>query len=118
MTVVVVAVLDGSLYLQMSYLMVLPMPNATKLTTKGQVILPAAIRKRQHWNAGTRLIVKETADGVLLKPAPVFPATGAEKVFGSLRYRGKPKTLDEMQAGIAVEARRGMLAVDANVVVR
>src|ERR1700692_968364 len=96
--------------LQISYMMVLPMPNAPKVTTtlstKGQVILPAAIRRRQHWNAGTRLTVEETADGVLLKPAPVFPATVAETVFGSLHYRGKPKTLDEMQAAIAAEARR------------
>ena len=56
--------------------------------------------------SGTRLTVEETADGVLLKPAPVFAPTVAETVFGSLHYRGKPKTLDEMQAGIAAEARR------------
>ena len=44
-----------------------PMSDAPKLTTtlstKGQVILPASIRRRQHWNAGTRLTVEETADG-------------------------------------------------------
>jgi AbrB family looped-hinge helix DNA binding protein len=86
------------------------MPDAPKLTTtlstKGQVILPASIRRRQHWNAGTRLTVEETADGVLLKPAPAFPPTDPEQVFGSLHHRGEPKTLDEMQAGIATEARR------------
>jgi AbrB family looped-hinge helix DNA binding protein len=86
------------------------MNNAPKLTTtlssKGQVIVPASIRKRRHWNPGTRLSVEETADGVLLKPAPAFPSTDPEQVFGSLRHHGNPKTLDEMQAGIGAETRR------------
>lgn len=79
---------------------------STTLSTKGQVILPADIRRRRNWNAGTRLTVEETADGVLLKPAPLFPSTTPEQVFGCLRYQGKPKTLKEMQEGIAAEARR------------
>jgi AbrB family looped-hinge helix DNA binding protein len=86
------------------------MPGADALTTtlssKGQVILPAAIRKRRQWSAGTRLSVEETPEGVLLKPAPLFPRTTPEQVFGCLQYSGRPKTLDEMQAGIAAEARR------------
>jgi AbrB family looped-hinge helix DNA binding protein len=85
------------------------MPDApamtTTLSTKGQVILPAAIRKRRHWTAGTRLSIQETPDGVLLKPAPLFARTTPEQVFGCLRYRGEPKSLEEMQAGIAAEAR-------------
>ena len=79
---------------------------STTLSTKGQVILPADIRRRRNWNAGTRLTVEETADGVLLKPAPLFPPTTPEQVFGCLHHRGKPKTLKEMHEGIAAEARR------------
>jgi AbrB family looped-hinge helix DNA binding protein len=79
---------------------------STTLSTKGQVILPADIRRRRNWNAGTRLTVEETPDGVLLKRAPLFPATTPEQVFGCLHYRGKPKTLLEMQEGIAAEAHR------------
>jgi AbrB family looped-hinge helix DNA binding protein len=78
----------------------------TTLSTKGQVILPAAIRKRRHWAAGTRLSIEETPDGVLLKPAPLFPRTVPEQVFGCLRHQGEPKTLEEMQAGIAAEVQR------------
>jgi len=48
--------------------------NAERLTTivstKGQVILRKSIRDQFHWNAGTRLIVQNTEDGVLLKSAP------------------------------------------------
>jgi AbrB family looped-hinge helix DNA binding protein len=78
----------------------------TTLSTKGQVILPAAVRRRRNWNAGTRLTVEETSEGVLLKSAPLFPATTPEQVFGCLRYRGEPKTLADMQEGIAAEVRR------------
>lgn len=86
------------------------MANPEKLTTtvstKGQVILPKAIRQQRHWDAGTRLVVEDTPDGVLLKAAPLFPPTRPEDVFGSLAYSGRPKTLKEMEAGIAAEARR------------
>jgi len=35
----------------------------TTVSTKGQVILPSAIRKRREWGAGTRLEVQETPEG-------------------------------------------------------
>ena len=78
----------------------------TTVSTKGQVILPSDVRRRRAWGAGTRLVVEETAEGVLLKPAPAFAETRPEDVFGSLRSSGDPKTLDEMEAGLLAEARR------------
>jgi AbrB family looped-hinge helix DNA binding protein len=75
------------------------------VSTKGQVILPKAIRDQRHWSAGTRLTVEDTADGVLLKPAPLFAPTRVEDVFGALRYDGPPKTLEEMDEAIKAEAR-------------
>jgi len=86
------------------------MPAAQKLTvklsTKGQVIVPKSIRQRRHWDAGTRLIVEDTADGVLLKAAPSFEPTRSDQVFGLLKFSGPPKTLEEMDAGVLAEARR------------
>jgi len=79
---------------------------ATIVSTHGQVILPKAIRRQRGWQAGTRLIVENTPDGVLLKPAPAFPETKPADVFASLRCRGRPKSVRNMQAGIAAEARR------------
>jgi AbrB family looped-hinge helix DNA binding protein len=78
----------------------------TTLSTKGQVILPKSIRRRRRWDAGTRLIVEDTPDGVMLKAAPIFKLTRPEEVFGSLRVAGPPKTQEEMDAGVAAEARR------------
>jgi AbrB family looped-hinge helix DNA binding protein len=78
----------------------------TMLSTKGQVILPKAIREQRHWKAGTRLTVEDTAEGVLLKPAPAFPPTRPEDVLGMLRYKGPPKTVEEMNAAIDAEVKR------------
>ena len=77
-----------------------------KLSTKGQVILPKSIRQRRHWDAGTRLVIEDTADGVLLTSAPIFEPTRSKEVFSSLKVSGPPKTLEEMDAGVLAEARR------------
>ncbi|RWC50917.1 MAG: AbrB family transcriptional regulator [Mesorhizobium sp.] len=86
--------------------MVAPEKLTTIVSTKGQVILPSAIRKRRDWGAGTRLQVEDTPEGVLLTQARAFAETRPEDVFGSLPHRGKPKTLEEMDAGVLAEARR------------
>ncbi|NKL08056.1 AbrB/MazE/SpoVT family DNA-binding domain-containing protein [Rhizobium leguminosarum] len=78
----------------------------TTVSTKGQVVLPKAVRQRREWEAGTRLVVEETSEGVLLKRAPAFAPTDPGDVFGILPFSGEPKTLEDMEAGILAEARR------------
>lgn len=78
----------------------------TTVSTKGQVILPKGIREQRHWDAGTKLVVENREDGVLLTAAPLFAATEVDAVFGSLAYAGKAKTIEEMDAALAAEARR------------
>jgi AbrB family looped-hinge helix DNA binding protein len=78
----------------------------TTVSTKGQVILPKAIRQQRNWDAGTRLIVEETPEGVLLKRAPAFSSTEPSAVFGMLPFSGEPKSLEDMEAGVMAEARR------------
>ena len=80
--------------------------STTTVSTKGQVILPKAIREQKHWDAGTRLVVEDTAEGVLLRAIPVFAPTRSEDVFAMLAYDGPPKTLAEMDAGIVEETKR------------
>jgi AbrB family looped-hinge helix DNA binding protein len=86
------------------------MPTNKKLTTtistKGQVILPKAIRDERQWPAGTRLVVENTPDGVLLSAQPAFAPTRSRDVFGSLRFEGKAKSIAQMNAGIVAEAKR------------
>ncbi|HET7562993.1 MAG TPA: AbrB/MazE/SpoVT family DNA-binding domain-containing protein [Rhodanobacteraceae bacterium] len=78
----------------------------TTVSTKGQVILPKAIRGRRHWHAGTRLVVEDTPDGVLLKAEPLFKPTRSDDVFGMLAYQGPAKPLAEMDAAVAEEVKR------------
>ena len=78
----------------------------TTVSTKGQVILPKAIRQRREWDAGTRLLVEETPDGVLLKRAPAFATTSPEEVFGMLPHPGPAKSVEAMDAAVLAEARR------------
>jgi AbrB family looped-hinge helix DNA binding protein len=80
--------------------------HTTILSTKGQLILPKAIRERRRWAPGTRLTVQETEDGVLLTPEPVFAPTTVDEVFGTLRYAGPAKSIEEMDAAIEAEAKR------------
>lgn len=86
------------------------MARAEKLTTvvstKGQVILPKAVRAQRSWEAGTRLVVENREDGVLLTRAPLFAPTEIDSVFASLPFAGKAKTVAEMDAAVREEARR------------
>jgi AbrB family looped-hinge helix DNA binding protein len=78
----------------------------TTVSTKGQVILPKEIRRNRQWNAGTRLIVEDTPEGVLLKAAALFAPTKPQDVFGMLPYKGRAKTIEDMDAAVLAEAKR------------
>ena len=77
----------------------------TVVSTKGQIILPKAIREKRQWAAGTRLTIEETAEGVLLRASPIFPETTLDEVFGSMRYDGPALSLEDMDAAVMREAK-------------
>lgn len=77
----------------------------TRLSSKGQVILPKAVRAAHRWKPGTEFVVENTDDGVLLRPSKPFGTTRLDEVRGCTGYRGKPKTLKDMERAIAVGAR-------------
>lgn len=74
--------------------------ETTRLSTKGQIILPKSIRDSRDWRPGMALTVEETKDGVLLRPKRLFPGTRMEDVVGCLQYKGKAKTVAQMDAAI------------------
>ncbi len=84
----------------------MPEPLTTTVSTKGQVVLPSAVRRTLGWAPGTRLGVVTTPGGVLLKLAPGFPETRSNDVFGRLACSGPPRSLSEMEAGVVAEAKR------------
>ena len=81
--------------------------NTTKLSSKGQVIIPKSVRNARHWEAGQELIVVDVGDGILLKPKTSFEESTLDEVAGCLKFKGKAKTLDEMDAAIATGVQEG-----------
>ncbi|MGC9946847.1 MAG: AbrB/MazE/SpoVT family DNA-binding domain-containing protein [Bryobacteraceae bacterium] len=79
--------------------------ETTRLSAKGQVILPKAIRDAHGWSAGTEFAVEEAPGGVTLRPSRPSPPSRLEDVAGCLRYTGRPKTLLQMEKAIAKEAK-------------
>lgn len=84
----------------------MPEQLTTIVSTKGQVILPKAVRQALRWEVGTRLVVESRPEGVLLRPEPAFAETRPQDVFGCLAWNGPSKSLADMQAGVLAEARR------------
>jgi AbrB family looped-hinge helix DNA binding protein len=80
--------------------------ETTLLSSKGQVIIPKAIRSSHHWKPGTRFVVEDVQGGILLKPLSSFPATDLQSGLGCADYKGAPKSLDEIQAAIDDELAR------------
>lgn len=76
------------------------------LSSKGQITIPKALRLVHNWQRGQIFQIIATADGILLKPAPIAKETGLGQVVGCLPYHGKTKTLDEMVAAVRRGARK------------
>jgi len=80
--------------------------ETTRLSTKGQIILPKNIRASHAWGPGTEFTVEETSDGILLRPAGRFPDTQLGEVAGFLRSGRKPKRPAQTRAVIEREVIR------------
>lgn len=78
--------------------------ESVALSSKGQFVLPKAIRDRHHWSTGTRLQVIDRGNEVILRTAEPFPCSVFESMDTESVYSGKPLSLAEMDAAIAVEA--------------
>ena len=79
--------------------------ETTKLSSKGQVILPAAIRSANQWKAGVVFAVENTSAGVLLRPIKSNPATTLDEVVGCTGYAGKPHSVADMDKAITAETK-------------
>jgi AbrB family looped-hinge helix DNA binding protein len=77
----------------------------TRLSSKGQIILPKAVRDSHHWAPGTDFSVEDTGDGVLLRPLKTAQPTRLDDVVGCLRVKGRARTIKEMDAAIGREVR-------------
>ncbi|MBI2893471.1 MAG: AbrB/MazE/SpoVT family DNA-binding domain-containing protein [Deltaproteobacteria bacterium] len=80
------------------------MRGATRLTTKGQVVIPKAIRDRLRWRAGTLLDVEAEPDGTVRMRAAALDAI--DRGFGFLTEGDPVGDLEaEHRAEIAEDER-------------
>ncbi len=77
---------------------------STKLSTKGQLIIPKDVRDRHGWAAGTELVVEDLGHAVVIRSLDAVKPTTLKDVLGCLRYSGRPKTLADMEKAIAAGA--------------
>ncbi|EIC20350.1 AbrB/MazE/SpoVT family DNA-binding domain-containing protein [Thiorhodovibrio frisius] len=80
--------------------------NIIRLSNKGQIFIPDAVRARHHWETGTELILDDRGDALILRAAKPFAPTRVEDGLGCTGYQGSARTLEEMDAGIESELRR------------
>lgn len=79
--------------------------ETTRLSSKGQIILPKTVREVHHWTQGMDFVVEDTGDGVLLRPVKTTPPSRLDDVVGSLQVQGPARTIEEMDAAISDEVR-------------
>jgi AbrB family looped-hinge helix DNA binding protein len=78
----------------------------TRLSTKGQLILPKEIRERHGWGPGVELEIEERGNSVVLRRAVAVPETTLEELLGCTGYQGPAHSLEEM-------ALRPTVSIDA-----
>ena len=66
--------------------------HAVWFTTKGQVVIPAWLRKQFHIENGTKAVVQATSEGILLKPVT---AALIRRGRGILKRKPGDKSLTE-----------------------
>lgn len=62
--------------------------KTVKLSSKGQIVIPKAMRDDLHLPPGTEFFINATATGLTLTPTTLFPKTTVREVRGFLAKRG------------------------------
>ncbi len=69
----------------------------TTMSSKGQVVIPSAIRAAHAWGPGVEFEVEDRTDGVFLRPRAGFEPTEVAEVVGCVGYDGPRRSLAEMR---------------------
>jgi len=76
----------------MSYIMCM---ESITISSKGQIVIPAAMRKKWQLKTGDTLFVSETSEGILLKTHSVNKTKKVSEVAGLLKTK-QSFTLEEI----------------------
>jgi len=85
----------------------------TRMSSKGQVVIPKQVRESKGWNAGQAFRLVEEGDAVRLEPIPTFSRTSVEEVAGCLAYDGPPIPVEQIHGGRALRERKRSSERDA-----
>jgi AbrB family looped-hinge helix DNA binding protein len=78
--------------------------DTVKLSKKGQVVMPKAIREDMHLPPGTEFIINTTATGLTLALKTLFPKTTTNDVRGFLAKPGRVLP-DDAEVKARIQAR-------------
>jgi AbrB family looped-hinge helix DNA binding protein len=81
--------------------------ETTKLSSKGQVVIPRSLRAIHRWETGLELMVIDTGDGVLLKPRGPFAPAQLSEVAGMFKDKvAAARTDEEIETALSKDVRR------------
>lgn len=80
--------------------------ETTTLSSKGQIVIPKPIRDARRWKTGTRLVVEDFADGILIRPAHSFPETDVVQGLGCAGYKGPAIPIEKMNSEVDRATRK------------
>lgn len=91
------------------------MPATAKVTTtlssKGQMVLPKALRDQKQWKPGAQLLLEDVPGGVMVKLVETKKKYTVDDLVGILKYDGPPLSQEEIDGRIdeslAEEVRQG-----------
>ena len=71
--------------------------ETVKVSSKGQIVIPKALRESRHIKTGTEFVISTVGDELRLTPAPAFEKTSLKNAAGILhrpgrKYLGEEKT--------------------------
>lgn len=80
----------------------------TRVSAKGQIVIPKGLRDRLAWAPGTELEIEESGNGLTLRPVEDASRRISYEEFTRRmpRYDGPPASLEDMNDAILGEAAR------------
>lgn len=88
------------------------MTATTKLSAKGQVVIPADVRRELGLKPGQTLQVRKAAGGVMLTPVLEKSGRSTDELIAEIRkiytHKGPPATIEDMDRAVeGMFAKRG-----------
>lgn len=81
-----------------------------KISSKGQLVLPKAVRDAHGLGPGSEVDIESGSDVIVLRPRVPKPRSGRtytlDEVAGMLEYDGPPVSIREMNRAVEEEFRR------------